>query len=124
MLGDIARDNGLKTSIFTRLLEFYNKYELPVAFLTTNYRCHEEIVHLARTLFYSQSLTPRADPEKIPGLDKPIWFVCSSLKKTFPVDKETDKDEATALIKQLKTFFKPRQMNDVCIMATNRHQVT
>ena len=124
MQGDIARDNGLAKSLFTRLLEFYNQYRLPVAVLNTSYRCHKEIVYLARTLFYSKRLQPRADPSTIPGVAHPIWFVCSSLEKKAEVDVETDANEAKNLVKQLKTFFKdPRQMDDVCIIANNKHQV-
>ena len=124
MLGDVAHNNGLATSLFTRLLNFYNQHQLPVAFLETNYRCHKEIVDLARTLFYSQSLQPRADPSTIPGVAHPIWFVCSSLEKKIEIDVETDTNEAKNLVRQLKTVFKdPRQMDNVYIIANNRHQV-
>ena len=127
MLGDVARDNGLAKSLFTRLLEFYNQYRLPVAVLYTNYRCHKEIVYLARTLFYSKSLQPRANPSTIPGVAHPIWFVCSSLEKKARFDDEdieTDASEAKNLVKQIKTFFKePRQMDNVYIIANNKHQV-
>ena len=126
MLGDIARDNGLAKSLFTRLLEFYNQHQLyaPVAVLNTNYRCHRTIVSLARSLFYSQDLQSCANPTSIPGVDHPIWFVCSSLDKTLQHDVDTNQDEARALIDQLKLFFgDPRMMDDVCIMATNRNQV-
>ena len=127
MLGDVARDNGLAKSLFTRLLEFYNQYRLPVAVLNTNYRCHKEIVDLARTLFYSQSLQPRAYSSTIPGVAHPIWFVCSSLEKKARFDDEdieTDANEAKNLVKQIKTFFKdPRQMDNVYIIANNKHQV-
>ena len=124
MLGDIARNNGLAKSLFTRLLEFYNQHRLPVAVLNTNYRCHKDIVCLARTLFYSQSLQPRANPSSIPGVAHPIWFVCSSLVKSYETDVETDASEVKALINQLMNFYNdPRKMEDVCIIATNRHQV-
>ena len=124
VLGDIAQNNGLAKSLFARLLELYKHREWPVAVLNTNYRCHKEIVSLARTLFYSQNLKSRVKLSSIPGVPHPIWFVCSSLTKAYRIEQETDKDEATALIKQAKAFFKPEQMEDVCIMATNRHQVS
>ena len=113
-------------SLFTRLLEFYNQHQLyaPVAVLNTNYRCHRTIVSLAHSLFYSQDLQSCANPTSIPGVDHPIWFVCSSLDKTLQNDVDTNQDEARALIDQLKLFFgDPRMMDDICIMATNRNQV-
>ena len=126
MLGDIARDNGLAKSLFTRLREFYNQYHLPVAVLNTNHRCHKEIVYLAQTLFYSQSLQSRAYSNTISGIAHPIWFVCSSLEKKARSHEyvETDENEAKNLVKQIKTFFKdPRQMDNVYIIANNKHQV-
>ena len=109
-------------SLFTRLLKFYN---LPVAELNTNYRCHEEIVYLARKLFYSQSLQPRADPSAILDVAHPIWFVCSSLEKETKIDIETDANEAKNLVKWLNTFFEDLTQIDHngYIIANNRHQV-
>lgn len=123
-MGDIPQKNGLAKSLFTRLIELYKDRGMPIAVLNTNYRCHKEIVFLARSLFYSESLKPRAKLSSIPGVSYPILFVCSSLTKAYRIEKETDPDEAAALIKQLKAIFKPQQMEDVCIMATNRHQVS
>ena len=126
VLGDIAQNNGLAKSLITRLLELYNlHHELPMAVLITNYRCHTEIVSLARTLFYPQSLKSFENSMQV---SRPIWFVCSSVMKTHQVKQKTgtDMDEAAALINQLKAFFtqNAKQMEDVCIMATNRHQVS
>ena len=126
MLGDVARDKGLAKSLFTRLWEFYDQYRLPVAVLNTNYRCHKDIVYLARTLFYSKSLQPRADPSTILGIAHPIWFVCSSLEQKARSEEDiaTDANEAKNLVKQIKTFFRdPRQMKNVYIIANNKHQV-
>ena len=118
---------GLSKSLFTRLLELYCKHngQLPMAVLSTNYRCHKTIVSLAHSLFYSQDLQSCANPTSIPGVDHAVWFVCSSLDKTLQTDVDTNQDEARALIDQLKLFFKDsvREEDNVCVLATNRNQV-
>ena len=90
--------------------------------LNTNYRCHQDIVSLARTLFYSPDLQSCAN---ISDVVDPIWFVCSSLERKLKSAVETDSDEAKALIEQLKTFSNDsiREEDDVCVLATNRNQV-
>ena len=129
VLGDIAQENGLATSFFARLMEFYDdQHQLPLVVLNTNYRCHEAILSLACSLFYSSKLLPCVDHKsiRIPDIHQPIWFVCSSLDKTPQSDVQTDKIEAITLIDQLKVFFKDQRQldnHDVCIMATNRQQV-
>ena len=124
VLGNAPQNYGLGKSLFTRLLEFYNKHNLPVAFLNTNYRCHEAIVSLARSLFYSCDLQSCAEPCSIPGVSHPIWFVCSSLDKQPQTEVDTDPNEAKLLVDQLKTFFNdPSLLDDVCILANNRNQV-
>ena len=127
VLGKKPQKYGLGKSLFTRLLGQYGS-QLEVAVLNTNHRCHEDIVSLARSLFYCNDLKV-ADgfkPIRIPGVSCPIWFVCSSLQMndTQLVNKDTNSDEAKALIQQLQVIFKgTKQLDDVCIMTTNRNQV-
>ena len=122
MLGETARINGLSKSLFTRLLEYYSKNELPVAVLNTNYRCHKSIVSLARKLFYSHGLKSDC-PNRPSSISHPISFVCSSLEQPS-ITNATNKVEADALISRLNFSFKDiGDMKDVCIMATNRQQV-
>ena len=127
MLGEKPQKYGLGESLFTRLLDQYGT-QLEVAVLNTNHRCHEDIVSLARSLFYCNDLKV-ADgfkPVRIPGVSYPIWFVCSSLQmNNTEVNKDTNTDEAKALIQQLQVIFKDtKHLDDVCIMTTNRNQVT
>ena len=125
MLGNIPQHYGLGKSLFTRILEFYNKHNLPVAVLNSNYRCHEAIVSLARSLFYSHHLKSCAEPCSIRGVSHPIWFVCSSLDKQPQTRLDADPNEAKVLIDQLKAFFKDLSLlDDVCILANNRNQVS
>ena len=124
VLGNIPQHYGLGKSLFTRLLEFYNKHNLPVAVLNTNYRCHKAIVSLARSLFYSHDLKSCAKLSSIPGVSHPIWFVCSSLDKQPQTELDADPTEAKVLVDQLTTFFKDlHQLDAVCILANNRNQV-
>ena len=128
MLGKKPQKNGLGKSLFTRLLGQYGS-QLEVAVLNTNHHCHEDIVSLARSLFYRNDLKV-ADgfkPICVAGVSCPIWFVCSSSLQTNItqlVNKDTNSDEAKALIQQLQIIFKgTKQLDDVCIMTTNRNQV-
>ena len=124
VLGNIPQHYGLGKSLLTRLLEFYNKHNLPVAVLNTNYRCHKAIMSLSRSLFYSHDLKSCAKQCSIPGVSHPIWFVCSSLEKQPQTKLDADPNEAKVLIDQLKIFFEDlRQLDDVCILANNRNQV-
>ena len=90
--------------------------------LNTNYRCHQDIVSLARTLFYLPDLQSCAN---ISDVAEPIWFVCSSLERKLKSVVETDSDEAKAIFGQLKIFLKDsiREEDDVCVLATIRNQV-
>ena len=126
MLGNIPQHYGLGVSLFSRLLKFYNQHKLPVAVLSTTYCCHNAIVSLARSLSYSDDLQSNSShTSSIPDVAHPIWFVCSSLKKTLQSDVTTDADEAKVLIDHLNRFFKDLKQSDgVCIMATSRNQVS
>ena len=123
MLGEVPQAHGLAVPLITRLLKLYDgQQDLPVTNLNTNYRCHESIVKLAHSLSYSKNLRACATDTAIPGIPSPIWFVCSSLDKKPPVNKESNQREAKILSDHLQIFF-PDDKRDVCVMATNRRQV-
>ena len=125
-MGDIPQDHGLAKSLSTRLLEQYNQCgSQQVAQLSTNYRCHRDILELARDLFYDHKLHACAKNTAIPKVKHPLWFVCTSFDKELPVDKADDEGEAKALTAQLKRFFNTSEMQNinVCIMTCNRRQV-
>ena len=125
MLGDIPQDHGLAKSLFTRLFEQYSQCgSQQVAQLSTNYRCHPVILELARDLFYRHELLACAMDTSIPGIKYPLWFVCTSLDKRLPVDKEIDEFEGQALASQLNRFFQSEKNFNMCIMAANRRQVS
>ena len=122
MLGEVPQAHGLAVPLITRLLKLYKGQNLPTANLNTNYRCHESIVKIAHSLSYSKNLIACASNTAIPGIPSPVWFVCSSLDKKPPVNKESSQREAKILSDHLRIFF-PDDKRGICIMATNRRQV-
>ena len=93
---------GLSVSLLERLEKQYQhiggaalQYHVH---LTTNVRCHSEIVRLSSEICYGSSLKPIARPHCThPEASFPINFVCSSLDRS-PIIRETPTDEAEAKI--------------------------
>ena len=106
MLGEEARDSGLKFSLLERLQKEYNKiggrtneYSMT---LSTNYRCHKHILAIPHQLFYNglKSKAYKAIPH--PQARYPLLFVCSNL--TSNVLSSTGDQEARLLLQQVNTF--------------------
>ena len=134
VLGYTPQKCGLSKSIFTRLLHLYNQkfhegQSNNIAFLNTNYRCHETILNLAQHLFYpGVSLVARTNI--VPFSSYPLFFVCSNLSEKFSIREEADEHEACLLVTQLRQFIDrwPREwgapeLEDICLIAPNRRQV-
>ena len=83
MLGDETRESGFKLSLLERLQIEYDKIGGPaldyLVTLSTNYRCHKDILAIPNQLFYSglKSKAPRADLH--PKAPYPLLFICSNL---------------------------------------------
>ena len=139
VLGEVPQAHGLSKSLLERLLEHYNKlgdtalnqFSAP---LRRNYRCTEEVLELPSKLFYQSKLIPAAHgvlPH--PNAPYPLVFVCSSIQKvTKCIENDTSGIEAQLLISKLVEFlhewphreWKRRRLEDVCVMAISRRQVT
>ena len=139
VLGDIPQVHGLSKSLLERLLDHYkelnctaiNQLSVP---LRRNYRCTKEILELPSKLFYQSKLIPTARgvfPH--PNAPYPLIFVCSSIQKvTSHIERDTSDFEAQLLISKLVEFlhewphreWKRRRLEDVCVMAISRRQVT
>ena len=93
VLGDEAREHGLKQSLLERLHSHYSelgeKAQGHTVELKTNYRCSGEIMKVPNQLFYGGSITAcpvNAAPH--PCFKYPLVFVCSSLTKNVDYELE------------------------------------
>ena len=139
VLGEVPQAHGLSKSLLERLLEHYNKlgdtalnqFSAP---LRRNYRCTKEVLELPSKLFYQSKLIPAARGVlSHPNAPYPLVFVCSSIQKvTSCIENDTSDTEAQLLISKLVEFlrewphkeWKRRRLEDVCVMAISRRQVT
>lgn len=126
MLGNEARENGLKYSLLERLRTLYEKcgdlaLEHMVT-LNTNYRCDSEVVKIPNELFYESKIKTCAHAP----YSEPMKFVCSSL--SAEVDHKL---EAQVLLEQVKEFamskwplgWSPEEQKSVCLATASRTQV-
>lgn len=124
VLGDEARENGLKYSLQQRLQVLYRKCGGKalehLVFLNTNYRCHRDIVSFFNDLFFYKfkiKMNPYIDSQN-PQVKYPLVFVCSSLTTT--VDPEV---EAELLLEQVKERQEGIDWQDICLTTATRTQV-
>ena len=105
MLGDETRASGFKLSLLERLQKEYEKIGGPakdyLVTLSTNYRCHKDILAIPHQLFYSglKSKAKNADPH--PKAQYPLLFICSNLTS----DVCSPDIEARVLLEQVNFFI-------------------
>ena len=112
VLGKQPQECGLSVSLVERLHKVYTedvpslgtKYHRA---LTTNFRCHPDIMSLSGRLFYHAPLTSKVIPHKHAPF--PFHFVCSDVEDNIrPVKSGTCyPSEAKMLVQQLKKFSVP-----------------
>lgn len=139
VLGDDARENGLKTSLLERLQNHYRKLGGVAlnncAELLSNYRCCKELLALPSRLFYDSLLECHVpDVALHPDAPYPLLFICSSLDNDLCYVKESvNENEASVLLKQVKKFtisknwpqqWGKRDLSRVCIVTQTRGQVS
>ena len=133
VLGEEARENGLKFSLLERLCKLYRSRDLAHAAqhymlnLNINYRCHADIMRLPNSLFYSNRIIPYPiDALSHPMAPYPFIFVCSSLD--YDVEPWL---EARVLLKYLQDLvikswpdtWGSRDLSDVSLITASRTQV-
>ena len=131
VLGDKPQQHGLGISLLERLLAAYSEAggcnANYIAHLTTNYRCHKDILELPSELFYGSSLHPMSSALMVPGTSYPLLFVCSSVADPRPSKEDTYEYEAQLLIEQFRQFSRKGDSHDfkqgTCFMALSRRQV-
>ena len=105
VLGDETRESGFKLSLLERLQLEYDKIGGPAkdysVTLSTNYRCHKDIIAIPRELFYSElkGKARKADPH--PKAPYPLLFVCSNLSSNVCLPEL----EANVLLHQVNFFI-------------------
>lgn len=125
MLGDEARDNGLKYSLLQRLQVLYKKYggiaEEHIVSLNTNYRCRREIVNLFNDLaFYESTIKMCPNYSESYQAKYPLTFICSSITSTM-----NPKLEARLVLNEVEDFCKvDRKSGRICLATATRTQVS
>ena len=129
MLGEEARENGLKVSLLERLQHCYREKiytKFSQATLQTGFRCQKDILSLASELFYSSSVKVSDTCLSINPHQEfpyPLLFVCSSDKNIRNSDESVNQNEADLLMKILRSDFEQNKINNVCVMSSSRGQV-
>ena len=140
VLGEKARENGLKYSLLERLYTIYSKEELVeasqthCATLLTNFRSHHALLSLPSYLFYSSALmtVAEATTQLHPDAGHPLHFICSSLdQEVLEVSESINRREIELILQNIKKFvdswpkreWGKKKLSDICIMATTTNQV-
>ena len=130
VLGEEARENGLKYSLLQRLQNLYMQYGgtalQHLVSLNTNYRCHEDIVKIPNQLFYDFEVKSFPHNASTHARAKyPLVFVCSSL-----VINADHKLEAKVLLKQAQKYISSwpytwgdKDLKKICLATASRTQV-
>ena len=133
MLGDEARQSGFKLSLLERLQAEYEKIGGPardyLVTLSTNYRCHKDILAIPHALFYSglKSKAQKADPH--PKAPYPLLFICTNLTSNVC----SPEIEAEVLLSQVNFFIQHwpsdsswgnYELNKIAVVTSTRPQVS
>ena len=142
VLGDEARDNGLKLSLLERLHGIYNSppfkhySETHCATLLNNYRCHGALLSLPSYLFYNSALVTKAQSSaQLHPMcaDFPLHFICSSLDdEILEVKEGTNELEAEILLSEVTKYISSWpvewgchvNLSSVCIITATTNQVS
>ena len=112
VLGKEPQECGLAVSLVERLHKVYSE-EMPSLgvkchrALTTNFRCHPDIMTLSGRLFYHAPLISKVKPHE--DATFPFHFICSELDdKLRPIESGTSyPSEAEIVVQQLEKFSSP-----------------
>ena len=140
VLGNEARENGLKDSLLERLHQMYTTNHLypaaqkHCATLLTNYRAHNALLSLPSYLFYNSTLVTAADAnhQLHPAAAYPLYFVCSEFDSSITaVSESKNLLEADILLEELVKYVSNwpiewglEDLSTVGIIATTPDQVS
>ncbi len=128
VLGDQARENGLKDSLLERLSKLYSSCDAAKPYmeqLNNNYRCHKEIMAIPNKLFYNNKIIASKKIEVHPLASYPMMFVCTSLDNKVKPDLESRLllDEVKKFKKAWPAKWPPYDRTDVAFITSSRTQV-
>ena len=130
VLGEEARENGLKVSLLERLKALYQsigaKANSHQANLMKNFRCHKLILEFASKMFYRSTVKPSHVTLHIQsphGFPFPLVFVCTSVNKIDNYDQSVNEQEAVNLMDMLRQHHRENRGRQICVMSSSRAQV-
>ena len=130
VLGEEARENGLKVSLLERLKALYrsigDKTNFQQANLMNNFRCHKLILEFASKMFYKSTVKPSPVTSHIQsphGFSFPLVFVCTSVKEIDNYDQSVNDEEAMNLMDMLQQHIRENRGHQICVMSSSRAQV-
>ena len=138
VLGEKAREYGLKLSLLERLHRQYSKFEaskLHCITLSTNFRCHHALLSLPSYLFYGSTLLTAAEAttQLHPDAGYPIHFICSSIDNNILQIKDSiNETEANFVLSEVRKYVEdwpevewgPKNLEDICVVAATANQVS
>ncbi len=128
VLGDEARENGLKDSLLERLSKLYSSCDAAKPYmvqLNNNYRCHKEIMAIPNKLFYNNKIIATEEIEVHPLAPYPMMCVCTSLDHKVNPDLESRLllDEVQKITETWPKEWLPYDRTDVAFITSSRTQV-
>ena len=140
VLGDIARDNGLKISLLERLERRYDEIggECYLIHLDVNYRCHPMLTKFLSDVVYKYPIEPAVTDNStkkghFADVDAcPCFFYCCHVNSDVPSNVDAMEVEAKAVIswleyleseaKNIKEEGKKSE-DDICVVSSFKKQV-
>lgn len=96
------------------------------------YRCHPDIVHFCRELFYEPTTTLQFAPSTSEAADFPLHFVCSSIQQEVYTDDLNGREKvARVVVEQVFSIndrwsvkeWGPKDLTQACVLSCNKKEV-
>ena len=136
VLGEKPQKYGLSTSLLERLYNLYcdlgDVAKPYLAHLCTNFRCHQQILNLARQIAYKMPLKCKVpDHSAHPDAEFPLRFVCTNLDANVkPTKSSISEVEVEVALKETANIFMKwpinwgkRDLSQMCFLSPCRGQV-
>lgn len=130
VLGDIARENGLKMSLLERLERRYDEIgvALHLIHLDVNYRCHPMLTKFLADVVYKYPITSAVNCST--RTDCPCLFLCCHINSDVPSNASAMEIEAKAVISWLEKLESEAKVpkdkifeDNICVVSSVRKQV-